>query len=177
MLDLLADSDDAAIVGSTIGLSKQLGLTVVAEGIENRAAADFLVSMGCEEGQGYFFGGRCRPRRSRHNFSRLNSTSSVPPETPRPLAPAGDRHAKQEGDEQAGQRRFAGNRRDGCERSAGLSRLIDCMGETIDGGVQATCDLADGLRDVGCDVDGAFGHAGLRTGLRYFRAQARDLRT
>ncbi|WLA67863.1 EAL domain-containing protein [Bradyrhizobium diazoefficiens] len=56
VLDLLADSDDAAIVGSTIGLSKQLGLTVVAEGIENRATADFLISMGCEEGQGYFFG-------------------------------------------------------------------------------------------------------------------------
>jgi diguanylate cyclase (GGDEF)-like protein/PAS domain S-box-containing protein len=56
VLDLLADSDDAAIVGSTIGLSKQLGLMVVAEGIENRATADFLVSMGCEEGQGYFFG-------------------------------------------------------------------------------------------------------------------------
>nr|WP_228747775.1 EAL domain-containing protein [Bradyrhizobium sp. BR 10289] len=56
VLDLLADSDDAAIVGSTIGLSKQLGLTVVAEGIENRATADFLVGMGCEEGQGYFFG-------------------------------------------------------------------------------------------------------------------------
>lgn len=56
VLDLLAASDDAAIVSSTIGLSKQLGLTVVAEGIENRATADFLVSMGCEEGQGYFFG-------------------------------------------------------------------------------------------------------------------------
>jgi hypothetical protein len=37
-------------------LSKQLGLSVIAEGIENRATADFLVSMGCEEGQGYFFG-------------------------------------------------------------------------------------------------------------------------
>jgi diguanylate cyclase (GGDEF)-like protein len=56
VFDLLTDSDDAAIVSSTIGLSKQLGLTVVAEGIENRATADFLVSMGCEEGQGYFFG-------------------------------------------------------------------------------------------------------------------------
>ncbi|MCP3476971.1 EAL domain-containing protein [Bradyrhizobium sp. CCGUVB1N3] len=56
VLDLLADSDDAAIVSSTVGLSKQLGLSVIAEGIENRATADFLVSMGCEEGQGYFFG-------------------------------------------------------------------------------------------------------------------------
>jgi EAL domain-containing protein (putative c-di-GMP-specific phosphodiesterase class I) len=29
---------------------------VIAEGIENRAIADLLASMGCEEGQGYFFG-------------------------------------------------------------------------------------------------------------------------
>jgi diguanylate cyclase (GGDEF)-like protein/PAS domain S-box-containing protein len=54
--ELLTDSDDAAIVSSTIGLSRQLGLTVIAEGIENRATADLLVAMGCEEGQGYFFG-------------------------------------------------------------------------------------------------------------------------
>ena len=56
VLDLLSDPDDAAIVGSTVGLSKQLGLSVVAEGIENRATADLLVMMGCQEGQGYFFG-------------------------------------------------------------------------------------------------------------------------
>jgi EAL domain-containing protein (putative c-di-GMP-specific phosphodiesterase class I) len=56
VLELRAESDDAAIVNSTIGLSKQLGLSVIAEGIENRATADLLISMGCEEGQGYFFG-------------------------------------------------------------------------------------------------------------------------
>ena len=54
--DVLTDSDDAAIVSSTIGLSRQLGLSVIAEGIENRATADLLATMGCEEGQGYFFG-------------------------------------------------------------------------------------------------------------------------
>jgi len=53
---LLVNPDDAAIVGSTVGLAKQLGLSVIAEGIEDRATADFLVSMGCAEGQGYFFG-------------------------------------------------------------------------------------------------------------------------
>jgi EAL domain-containing protein (putative c-di-GMP-specific phosphodiesterase class I) len=31
-------------------------LSVIAEGIETRATADLLASMGCEEGQGYFFG-------------------------------------------------------------------------------------------------------------------------
>lgn len=56
VMDLLTDSDDAAIVGSTLGLSKQLGLSVIAEGIEDRATADLLAVMGCEEGQGYFFG-------------------------------------------------------------------------------------------------------------------------
>ena len=56
VLELLVDSGDAAIVGSTVGLSRQLGLSVIAEGIENRATADLLISMGCEEGQGYFFG-------------------------------------------------------------------------------------------------------------------------
>ena len=29
---------------------------MIAEGIENQATADFLVTMGCEEGQGYCFG-------------------------------------------------------------------------------------------------------------------------
>jgi predicted signal transduction protein with EAL and GGDEF domain len=56
VLDLLTDHDDAAIVGSTVGLARQLGLAVIAEGIESRAIADKLISMGCEEGQGYFFG-------------------------------------------------------------------------------------------------------------------------
>ena len=56
VFELLTDSDDAAIVNSTVGLSKQLGLSVIAEGIENRASADLLLTMGCEEGQGYFFG-------------------------------------------------------------------------------------------------------------------------
>jgi diguanylate cyclase (GGDEF)-like protein/PAS domain S-box-containing protein len=56
VLGLLTNPDDAAIVSSTIGLSKQLGLSVIAEGIEDRATADFLVRMGCEEGQGYSFG-------------------------------------------------------------------------------------------------------------------------
>jgi diguanylate cyclase (GGDEF)-like protein/PAS domain S-box-containing protein len=56
VMDLLSDLDDTAIVSSTIGLSRQLGLSVIAEGIESRAIADALLRMGCEEGQGYFFG-------------------------------------------------------------------------------------------------------------------------
>ena len=54
--DIRAGSDDAAIVGSTINLGKLLGLSVIAEGIEDLATADLLKRMGCEEGQGYYFG-------------------------------------------------------------------------------------------------------------------------
>jgi diguanylate cyclase (GGDEF)-like protein/PAS domain S-box-containing protein len=56
VMDLLSDGDDRAIVSSTVGLSRQLGLSVIAEGIESRAIADVLMRIGCEEGQGYFFG-------------------------------------------------------------------------------------------------------------------------
>ena len=75
VLGLLANPDDAAIVSSTIGLSKQLGLSVIAEGIEDRATADFLVSMGCEEGQGYFFG---RPMPA-SEFEANSSPLRLPP--------------------------------------------------------------------------------------------------
>jgi diguanylate cyclase (GGDEF)-like protein/PAS domain S-box-containing protein len=53
--ELREGSDDAAIVASTIDLSKLLGLAVVAEGIEDRATADLLRKMGCGQGQGYYF--------------------------------------------------------------------------------------------------------------------------
>jgi diguanylate cyclase (GGDEF)-like protein len=53
--DLLSDERDAAIVESTIRISASMGLTAVAEGIENRHQADRLATMGCHYGQGYFF--------------------------------------------------------------------------------------------------------------------------
>ncbi len=68
VFELLAEAGDAAIVGSTIGLSKQLGLSVIAEGIENSATAELLMRMGCEQGQGYFFG---RPMRAAEFESRF----------------------------------------------------------------------------------------------------------
>jgi predicted signal transduction protein with EAL and GGDEF domain len=48
--------DDAAIVRATIGLSKEFGMEVIAEGIEDAETAAILVEMGCNEGQGYHFG-------------------------------------------------------------------------------------------------------------------------
>jgi len=51
-----ADSADAAIVRAVVGLGRSLGYRVVAEGVENEAQLDFLNSLGCDEGQGWYFG-------------------------------------------------------------------------------------------------------------------------
>jgi diguanylate cyclase (GGDEF)-like protein len=48
------DLDDARIVRSTIELAHNLGLTVVAEGVETIKAWALLAKLGCDEGQGYY---------------------------------------------------------------------------------------------------------------------------
>lgn len=53
---LLNDSGDAAIVQATIDLGRSLGLSIIAEGIEDIETANCLKGMGCDEGQGYHFG-------------------------------------------------------------------------------------------------------------------------
>jgi EAL domain-containing protein (putative c-di-GMP-specific phosphodiesterase class I) len=51
---MASDENDAAIVRSTIGLAHDLGLSVVAEGVEDQQTWDILASMGCDVAQGYF---------------------------------------------------------------------------------------------------------------------------
>ncbi|WP_304466197.1 bifunctional diguanylate cyclase/phosphodiesterase, partial [Acidovorax sp. HMWF018] len=50
------DPNDTAIVQSIISVARHLNLRVVAEGVETRAQADFLVESQCECLQGYLFG-------------------------------------------------------------------------------------------------------------------------
>lgn len=54
VLGMLADHDDAAIVRSTISLAHDLGLTVVAEGIETEECWKRLCALGCDVAQGYY---------------------------------------------------------------------------------------------------------------------------
>jgi diguanylate cyclase (GGDEF)-like protein len=47
--------EDAAITSATIAMARQLGLRVVAEGVEEQAQMEFLSRHGCNEYQGFLF--------------------------------------------------------------------------------------------------------------------------
>jgi EAL domain-containing protein (putative c-di-GMP-specific phosphodiesterase class I) len=53
--DIEHDANDAAICAATISLAHNLGLAVVAEGVETAPQLDFLRSLGCDAVQGYLF--------------------------------------------------------------------------------------------------------------------------
>jgi len=55
VMDLPKDSDDVVLVKTIISLAKNLGLEVIAEGVEEKEQVDFLVEQGCYEIQGYYF--------------------------------------------------------------------------------------------------------------------------
>ncbi len=54
VLNMECDLDDAKIVRSTVDLAHNLGLSVVAEGVETAKAWKLLQALGCDEAQGYF---------------------------------------------------------------------------------------------------------------------------
>ncbi len=52
---LPGDGNDVAITRTILALARSLELDAIAEGIENQQQLDFLLSAGCQEGQGYLF--------------------------------------------------------------------------------------------------------------------------
>ncbi|MEA2939236.1 MAG: hypothetical protein QOC56_2740 [Alphaproteobacteria bacterium] len=55
VMKLTDDAGDAAIVRSLIAMAHNLGLEVIAEGVETEAQATFLLNEECEEAQGYLY--------------------------------------------------------------------------------------------------------------------------
>ncbi len=58
VMGMLEDENDAVIVRSVIDLAHNIGIKVVAEGVENQQLYERLKEMGCDAVQGYYM---CRP--------------------------------------------------------------------------------------------------------------------
>jgi diguanylate cyclase (GGDEF)-like protein len=56
VMNMETDADDAAIVRSTIDLAHNLGLSVVAEGVENATVWNMLRELNCDQAQGFHMG-------------------------------------------------------------------------------------------------------------------------
>lgn len=54
VIGMLENSSDATIVRSVIDLGHNLGLSVVAEGVETKAILEALADLGCDEAQGFY---------------------------------------------------------------------------------------------------------------------------
>ncbi len=77
------NAGDVAIAEAIIAMSKSLGLTTIAEGIETEAQHEFLLRAGCIEGQGYLYSYPVRPGK----IERLLRPSSVQGTTKLRLVP------------------------------------------------------------------------------------------
>jgi predicted signal transduction protein with EAL and GGDEF domain len=53
VMNMMQDSQDVAIVRTTIDLGRSLGMRVCAEGVEDQAALELLTFYGCHDAQGY----------------------------------------------------------------------------------------------------------------------------
>src|SRR5450830_200047 len=83
VINMHKNDDDRVIVQSTIDLGRNLGLDVVAEGVETKAAWDHLKKMGCGMAQGYFYGRPMPPEA----FSEWLTQKGEPTLTERPATP------------------------------------------------------------------------------------------
>lgn len=69
----ISSARGAGIVNAIIDMGKNLGLRIVAEGVETRQELSFLQSRQCEEAQGYYFS----PPVSGHMFTALLKSSKL----------------------------------------------------------------------------------------------------
>jgi EAL domain-containing protein (putative c-di-GMP-specific phosphodiesterase class I) len=81
--DMIKDEDDAMIVRSTIELAHNLGLTTVAEGVEDEQTLERLRELNCDMAQGFLIS---RPLTPDGLFQFMTSS----PWTARAIAPPGD---------------------------------------------------------------------------------------
>jgi len=81
--DLPQDSEDQAIAQAIISMGKALGMTVVAEGVENAEQEAFLRAHGCDEMQGFLIS-KPVPARQMAELLRPIELPVAPPLQPEP---------------------------------------------------------------------------------------------
>lgn len=54
---MLADASARAITASVVKLARNLGMTIIAEGVETAEMADLVAEMGCDFAQGFYYAG------------------------------------------------------------------------------------------------------------------------
>jgi EAL domain-containing protein (putative c-di-GMP-specific phosphodiesterase class I) len=59
--DVPRDPEDCAILSAVVSMARALKMDVVAEGVETIEQREYLASLGCHQGQGYFFSRPVRP--------------------------------------------------------------------------------------------------------------------
>jgi diguanylate cyclase (GGDEF)-like protein len=75
--DLPGDAEDAAIASATLSMARDLGMDVVAEGVENAAQRDYLATRNCGSIQGYFIS-KPQPADALTGWLRERIAASVP---------------------------------------------------------------------------------------------------
>lgn len=74
--DVPDDPDDACIITAIVGLSQNLGMNVIAEGVETEKQLAFLRAIRCEQMQGFFFS---RPLPTRRTLELFDSGKRLLP--------------------------------------------------------------------------------------------------
>jgi diguanylate cyclase (GGDEF)-like protein len=60
---IISEEDGATLTGQIVSIGKNMGLTVIAEGVEEKEQLDYLCSHGCDKIQGYIFSRLCQRRK------------------------------------------------------------------------------------------------------------------
>lgn len=71
------DNSNLQIVQAIISLSNELGIGVVAEGIEDGAQLDQLKKLGCEFGQGYYLSNPMDRRKMKNKLMEVNTNTGI----------------------------------------------------------------------------------------------------
>ncbi|MCC7008512.1 MAG: EAL domain-containing protein [Acidobacteria bacterium] len=87
---ILDDAGSAAIVKATISLARELGMAVIAEGVDSPAQVGLLSQWGCREAQGFFFAKPLSGDEITPLLRRGHTMSFVPPPRRRRLRDGSD---------------------------------------------------------------------------------------